>query len=96
MKTVKVSTKRANIARKGDKEQYFVTINKLRSRNFSNNLPFLILSDKLPEGHVYREFPDGRIEIQHVFVVGTKYEAQVLNVLDSTDADKVRMEYGLL
>ena len=96
MKTVKVRTKRATINRNVDKEQYFVTINKLRSRNFSNNLPFLILSDKLPEGHVYREFPDGRIEIQHVFVVGAKYEAQVLNVLDPTDADKVRMEYGLL
>lgn len=93
---MKVSTKRASVDRTVDKEQYLVTINKLRSRNFSNNLPFLILSDKLPEGHVYREFPDGRIEIQHVFVVGAKYEAQVLNVLNSTDADKVRMEYGLL
>lgn len=78
------------------KEQYFTTLRKLRSRNFSNNLPFMILSDKLPEGQVYREFPDGRIEVQHVYVVGSKYESRVLNVLDSSDAEKVRVEYGLL
>ncbi len=79
-----------------DQERYFKTIQKLRSRNFSNNLPFLILSAKLPEGQVYREFSDGRIELQQIFVVGTKFESKVLNVLDSSDADQVREEHGLL
>lgn len=89
-------TRRVSSDRTVNTEQYFITLRKLRSRNFSNNLPFLILSDKLPEGQVYREFPDGRIEVQHVFVVGSKYQSKVLNVLDSSDAEKVRMEYGLL
>ena len=93
---MKVRTRRVSSDRTVNTEQYFITLRKLRSRNFSNNLPFLILSDKLPEGHVYREFPDGRIEVQHVFVVGSKYQSKVLNVLDSSDAEKVRMEYGLL
>lgn len=93
---MKVRTRRVSSDRTVNTEQYFITLRKLRSRNFSNNLPFLILSDKLPEGQVYREFPDGRIEVQHVFVVGSKYQSKVLNVLDSSDAEKVRMEYGLL
>lgn len=77
------------------KERYLRTINNLRSRNFSKNLPFLILSEKLPEGQVYREFSDGRIELQQVFAVGAKFESKVLHVLDSADADQVREEYGL-
>ena len=51
------------------KEQYINTIKVLRAKNFSNNLPFLILSENLPEGQVYREFPDGHIELQEVFTV---------------------------
>jgi hypothetical protein len=78
------------------KEQYLVTIKELRLRNFSKNLPFLILSDKLPEGQVYREFSDGRIELQQVFAVGPKFVSKVINVLTSADADEVRKEYGLL
>lgn len=76
--------------------QYLGTIKELRSRNFSKNLPFLILSDKLPDGQVYREFSDGRIELQQVFVVGAKFESKVIGILKSSDADKVRKEYGLL
>ena len=78
-----------------NKEQYLMTIKKLRARNFSNNLPFLILSDKLPEGQVYREFADGRIEHQQVFAVGTKFESKVLGVLGSSQAEQIRKEYGL-
>jgi hypothetical protein len=73
-----------------------VTIKALRSRNFSEGLPFLILSDKLPEGQVYREFSDGRIELQEVFTVGSKFESRVINVLKSVDADRLRREHGLL
>jgi hypothetical protein len=76
-------------------EKYLFTIKKLRSRNFSRNLPFLILSDKLPEGQVYREFPDGHIELQQVFSVGSKFEYKVLRTLPASEADKVRIVYGL-
>jgi len=79
----------------GKDEKYLFTIKRLRSRNFSNNLPFLILSDKLPEGQVYREFPDGHIEVQQVFSVGSKFQYKVLRILPSPEADKVRIAYGL-
>lgn len=76
-------------------EKYLFTIKKLRSGNFSKNLPFLILSDKLPEGQVYREFSDGHIELQEVFSVGAKFQYKVLRILPATEADKVRRAYGL-
>ena len=76
-------------------EKYLRTIKELRDKNFSKNLPFLILSDKLPEGQVYREFPDGRIELQEVFSVGSKFNSKVLQVLTNAEADHIRKEYGL-
>ena len=77
-------------------EKYLITVNEIRSRNFSRNLPFLILSDKLPDGQVYREFPDGHIELQQVFSVGSKYHCKVMRTLHTPEADTVRKEYGLL
>jgi hypothetical protein len=76
-------------------ERYLLTIKELRLKNFSNNLPFLILSDKLPDGQVYREFPDGRIELQQIFFVGSKYNYDLIRVLSASDANKVREENGL-
>jgi len=76
-------------------ERYLLTIKELRLKNFSNNLPFLILSDKLPDGQVYREFPDGRIELQQVFFAGSKYNYDLIRVLSASDANKVREENGL-
>ncbi|PWV47693.1 hypothetical protein C7475_108260 [Chitinophaga sp. S165] len=75
---------------------YLLTIRKLRLRNFSNNIPFLILSDKLPEGQVYREYPDGRIELQQVVTAGKKFQSRLIQKLESNDADRIRKEYGLL
>lgn len=77
-------------------EKYLTTIKNLRQRNFSKNLPFLILSDQLPDGQVYREFPDGRVELQEVFIEGTKFKSKVIEVLKRLDADRVRKAYGLL
>ncbi len=77
-------------------ENYLLTLKALRSRNFSRNLPFLLLSDKLPEGQVYREYADGHIEIQEVFTVGARFQHKVLRVLPAPEADKVRNAYGLL
>ncbi len=76
-------------------EKYLITVKNLRSRNFSKNLPFLILSDQLPDGQVYREFPDGRIELQEVFAEGPKFKSKVIQVLKAPEADRVRREYGL-
>ena len=76
-------------------EKYLFTIKKLRSRNFSRNLPFLLLSDELPEGQVYREFPDGHIELQQVSSAGSKFQYKLLKTLPSTEAEHIRIAYGL-
>ena len=76
-------------------EKYLVTIKNIRSKNFSNDLPFLILSEKLPEGQVYKEFADGRIEIQEVASDGKKFNTRVIKVLKGFQADSVRKAYGL-
>lgn len=68
----------------------------LRLKNFRNNLPFLILSENLPEGQVYREFADGRIEIHEVYSEGTAIRSRFISTLTSDNADKVRSENGLL
>lgn len=77
------------------KEAYLNTIKELRLKNFSRDLPFLILSDKLPEGQVYREFSDGRIELQEIFVTGSEYNSTVLKTLSATEANLIRQEHGL-
>lgn len=87
--------KTAGYTVKNKDDKYLVTIREMRAKNFSRNIPFLILSDRLPEGQVYREFADGRIEIQEVFVNGKSYEAKAIQTLEPLEADKVRYEYGL-
>lgn len=78
------------------KERYLATIKQLRLKNFSKNLPFLILSDKLPDGQVYREFPDGRIEVQAISSIGSKYNSTVIQILKPAEANRIREEHGLL
>ena len=77
-------------------ESYRLTLKALRARNFSKNLPFLLLSDKLPEGQVYREYADGHIEIQEAFFIGSEFHFKLLRILPATEANKLRSEYGLL
>ena len=88
--------KYADIEVKLKNEKYLITVRKLRSRNFSNNLPFLILSEQLPNGQVYREYPDGRIELQEILAEGARFQSKVIQVLKAPEADRVRREYGLL
>lgn len=76
-------------------EKYLTTLKKLRSRNFSKNLPFLILSEQLPEGQVYREYADGRIELQAVSTNDSNYPIQVLKVLSGLEADRIREAHGV-
>ena len=77
-------------------EKYLITVKGIRSRNFSRNLPFLILSDTLPDGQVYREFPDGHIELQEVFSTGSIFHYKALKTLPESEANTVRKAYGLL
>lgn len=77
-------------------ERFLLTLRTKRQENFRKNLPFLILSDKLPEGQVYREYPDGRIEVQEVFSVGPNYRSRLIQILQAEAANKLRQEYGLL
>jgi hypothetical protein len=76
-------------------EKYLNTIKTLRLKNFSNNLPFLMLSENLPDGQSYLEFPDGNMIIHEVFVVGTTTETRTIRKLTSKEADQIRNEYGL-
>lgn len=78
------------------REKYLLTIKNLRERNFSNGLPFLILSEDLPEGQVYKEFADGRIEIQEVASAGKNFQIRVIKILKGFQAGKVRKSYELL
>lgn len=80
----------------GNNGKYLNTIKAIRKKNFSRNIPFLILSDKLPEGQVYREYPDGRIEIQEVFSVGTQFHSKLIEVLSPEAAERLRIENELL
>ncbi|WP_285010755.1 hypothetical protein [Pedobacter faecalis] len=87
---------RGSIAINVKREHYLNTVKAIRVNNFSRNLPFLILSDKLPDGQVYREFSDGRIELQEVTSKGSNFQYRVIKTLSNTEADKVRKEHGLL
>ncbi len=80
---------------KFQRERYMNTVKELRARNFKRNLPFLILSDELPDGQVYREFPDGRIEVQQVSIQGAEYDSTVVRILLPSDAERVRREHEL-
>ena len=77
-------------------EKYFITIRNLRANNFSKDLPFLILSENLPEGQVYKEFVDGHIEIHEIASAGNKFSTRVIKVLKGMQADSIRKTYGLL
>ncbi len=77
-------------------DKFLLAIRELRLRNFSKDLPFLILSDKLPANQVYKEYADGHIEIQKVFTVGNSYQHKIIRVLTELMADKIRRKYDLI
>lgn len=76
-------------------KKYLETARAVREKNFNEGNPFLMLSDDLPEGESYWDYPDGRIEIQRVVVVGNKIEYIVVKELGKDEANKVRGEHGL-
>ena len=67
----------------------------LRERNLNNDLPFLILSEDLPEGQAYREFPDGHIEIQEIIEDGANLKSKLVRKLTSTETAAFRVKNGL-
>jgi hypothetical protein len=77
------------------KNKYAATILGIRRRNFEKNIPFLILSAELPDGQAYREFNDGRIELQEVYTEGARIKSRVLRILSHTEAAKIRLDNGL-
>jgi hypothetical protein len=77
------------------KAAYLKTIKQIRASNFKRNLPFLILSEELPEGQMYLEFPDGRIEIQQMAPGEPSFQFDVVKALPSAEADEIRKTYGL-
>jgi hypothetical protein len=76
-------------------DKYQATILGIREANFKKGIPFLILSGNLPDGQCYREFSDGRIELQEVFTEGPTIKSKVIRILTDTEATKVRVENGL-
>jgi hypothetical protein len=69
---------------------------RLRENKFKANLPFLILSKKLPDGQAYYEYGDGRIEIRLTTTDNDVYTDILVRELNTVEAYKVRRENGLL
>lgn len=74
-------------------KKFATTIERIRKRNFAKNLPFLILSDKLPEGQGFYEYADGHIEIQEVYTKGADIETKFIRNLSETEAEEVRKNF---
>jgi hypothetical protein len=74
-------------------KKFTATIEQIRKRNFNNNLPFLILSDQLPEGQGFYEYADGRIEIQEVFTIGSDIEIRLIRTLSDMEANQIRENF---
>ena len=77
-------------------KKYLNTIKTLRLKNFSNSLPFLMLSENLPDGQSYLEFPDGKIIVHEIFLEGTIVGTKIVRTLSSNEAGQIRKDYGLL
>ncbi len=67
----------------------------LRQKNLAGGLPFLILSEDLPEGQAYREFPDGHIEIQEITEIGAELKSKLVRELTREEAVSFRLKNGL-
>lgn len=77
-------------------KKYLNTIKTLRLKSFTNNLPFLMLSESLPDGQSYLEFPDGEFIVHEVFLEGTMVGTKTVRTLRSEEGDQIRKEYELL
>ncbi|RKR82155.1 hypothetical protein BDD43_2324 [Mucilaginibacter gracilis] len=69
--------------------------NDLRAKKFELALPFLILSEDLPDGQSYLEYADGRMELQEVYEVEGSLKSKRIRVLTKAEAINVRVKNGL-
>lgn len=69
--------------------------NDLRKKKLNKGLPFLILSEDLPDGQSYLEYADGRIELQEVYEDGALLKSKSIRVLSETEAVRIRLKNGL-
>jgi hypothetical protein len=67
----------------------------LRAKKFEQGLPFLILSEELPEGQSYLEHANGRIELQEVYEIGPTLKSKRIRLLNRKEAVDVRLKNGL-
>ena len=67
----------------------------LRTKKLSKGLPFLILSEDLPDGQSYLEYADGRIELQEVYEEAALLKSKPIRVVSRTEAANVRLKNGL-
>jgi hypothetical protein len=72
-----------------------VAFKELRNRKLGQGMPFLILSEDLPEGQSYLEYADGRIELQEVYEEGDLLKSKVIRQLDRSEVIDVRLKNGL-
>lgn len=76
-------------------DRFQATILALRAENFRKGIPFLILSETLPDGMGYKEFSDGHIEQHEVYTEGAAIKSRVIRTLTDMEATKIRIENGL-
>lgn len=67
----------------------------LRAKKFEQGLPFLILSDELPEGQAYREYANGKMEVQEVYEEDFALKSKIVRLVAETEAARVRLIHGL-
>ena len=74
--------------------KFIATIKEIRANDFKNGMPFMMLSENLPEGQAYFEFPDGHFEVREVLTVGIEYDFEILRVINSEEINLLRIEYA--
>jgi hypothetical protein len=85
-----------DLVREKQAERLTAKTKELRAEKFKNNQPFLILSNKLPTGQSYLEYPNGKIKIQHIGIQDNQYVPSIVRELTEVEAYRVRSENGLL
>ncbi len=75
-------------------KQVALAVERLREDSFDKNYPFLLGNMKLPKGHSYLEFLDGRIIIASFSE--NKKEYHIVRTLTDTEFHELRETYNLL
>lgn len=76
------------------KEKSQAIIRELREKCFSENVPFLITSEALPDGEAYYEYANGRMEIRKMHSEGS-LKTELVRVLTDDEAGEIKKAYGI-